>query len=236
MRLASRSFWLSAAGSAVAAGAIASGCGAGGATRAPSGRSSLQIDLVVSRAPASFVVGYRLRCDPPRGNVVDPAVSCAAIRRNADLLFSEPSGSLCIGGINFEDAHVRGSWRGHRIVRHFGHCGDGDVIDAWQTALRATHLEVSVLSGGRARSFWLTCGPAGGNVSDPARSCESLERDRLLLRPPPTARCRHSPQSVFVRGRYRARWAEVAIGSCSHPVATRRWIEMLLGFHTPPTR
>jgi hypothetical protein len=194
--------------------------------------TSLEIDLYVSGYADANEIAMRLSCDPPAGNVASAAASCAAVRERGRELFPPSRDVTCIGGLVYIDVSVRGTVGGKDIERDYGHCGDARPILAWVRAMRLTLLRITIVSHGRSRELTLGCAPDLGTVVDPRRSCRSLARVPQLLTRPGTSRGRCG-QLVFVSGLHQGNQIDRLIG-CSQPARVRRWIELALGFYTPP--
>lgn len=93
-------------------------------------------------------------------------------------------------------------------------CGSG--MNLAGTKLKVTAVNPNV---GQA-VFHLDCGPAGGDVSDPAAACAALERDPTLITSPQPFTCLGGPSSWFdmtISGRLAGKRVHRKFSTCWTP-------------------
>jgi Subtilisin inhibitor-like len=90
------------------------------------GSSTTKLTIKVLMSPTAHAITRTLTCDPPGGNVPDPAGTCAALTKVAaakggDPFAPTPTGQMCtqiFGGP--QTATVKGTWKGRKIDTTFG--------------------------------------------------------------------------------------------------------------------
>jgi Subtilisin inhibitor-like len=90
------------------------------------GGSTTKLTITVRMSPTAHAITRTLTCDPPGGNVPDPAGTCAALTKVAaakggDPFAPTPPDQMCtqiFGGP--QTATVKGTWKGRKVDTTFG--------------------------------------------------------------------------------------------------------------------
>jgi hypothetical protein len=127
---------------ALALALLVSACFGGSAARRPVTALRIVYSRDVMRGTKPAVVHSRpltLACDPPSGDLRDPAAACHALLAHPATFVGRPR-SACIGPILRWSVHISGALRGRRISRTYDMC-------AYPQAHAWTHLGGTKLIG-----------------------------------------------------------------------------------------
>jgi hypothetical protein len=87
------------------------------------GGSEEGTELSITVKNAFGVHAYRLRCDPPAGDVPRPADLCSLLGRNQQLmLHARDLSQVCGGGLSTPYIEVKGHYRGESIETYPSAC------------------------------------------------------------------------------------------------------------------
>ncbi len=115
---------------------VLAGCGGSGDGAADAGGpTTLQITLWPAGEGQGTAITASLDCDPPAGDLPDPAAACAALAADADALEPVPADTACTmlyGGP--EEARITGTLDGAPVEARLSRV-DGCNIDRWQRLL-----------------------------------------------------------------------------------------------------